>query len=62
MGDKTSDLEDGELEPKRVEGGNLPATIPDLDRPLDQEGQPLVVPSGPARETRKKKMEVPGDE
>ncbi len=52
MRDETVDLEDGKLEPKRVEGGTLPATLPDLDAPLDQEGEPLVVPSGPRRETR----------
>ena len=49
MRENTIDLEDGELEPKRVEGGTLPATVHDLDSPLPQEGQPLVVPSGPHR-------------
>jgi hypothetical protein len=53
MRDKTIDLEDGELEPKRVEGGNLPAVIHDLDCPLDQDGQPPVVPGGPELETPK---------
>ena len=53
MSDQTIELEDGELDPKRVEGGNLPATIHALDLPLQQEGEPLEVPSGPERETRK---------
>jgi hypothetical protein len=52
MREKTIDLRDGELEPKRVEGGSLPAAIQDLDRPLPQEGPPFVIPGGPEREAR----------
>ena len=39
MDEKNEELRDGRLEPKRVEGGNLPAAIPDLNEPLNQEDE-----------------------
>lgn len=39
MNDDRDDLCDGELPPKRVEGGNLPAVIHDLEQPLNQEDE-----------------------
>ena len=39
MNGDREDLRDGELAPKRVEGGNLPAVVHDLNRPLNQEDE-----------------------
>lgn len=36
MNEERGDLRDGKLTPKRVEGGNLPAVIHDLNQPLNQ--------------------------
>jgi hypothetical protein len=48
----TKDLQDGVLAPKRVDSGNLPPTIHDLERPLNEEGAPVVVPTAPERKRR----------
>ena len=37
--EKSEELRDDRLEPKRVKGGNLPAAILDLHQPLHQEVQ-----------------------
>jgi len=37
MDEKTDELRDGKLEPKRVDGGTFPAVVHDLEQPLDQE-------------------------
>jgi len=39
MNEECDDLRDGELAPKRVEGGNLPPVIHDLNQPLNQEDE-----------------------
>lgn len=39
MDEECEDLRDGRLEPKRVEGGTLPAVIHDLNQPLNQEDE-----------------------
>ena len=39
----------GHAEPKRVEGGKYPAVKQDLRRPLNEEPNPQIVPTGPER-------------
>lgn len=39
MSDETDDVRAGRLEPKRVEGGTLPAVTHDLNQPLNQEDE-----------------------
>jgi hypothetical protein len=50
MHEKRTDLEESQIEPKRVDGGNLPAAVHDLNRPLNEEDKPFVVPTGPEPE------------
>jgi hypothetical protein len=38
-------------EPKQAEGGTYPAVQPDLEKPLNVEEKPVVVPEGPKRGT-----------
>jgi hypothetical protein len=44
-------LKKSQTEPQHVAGGKFPAAQPDLDRPLNEEAQPFIVPSGPASGT-----------
>jgi hypothetical protein len=46
-------LKSAQAEPKQAEGGNYPATKPDLKKPLNVEEKPVVVPTGPERGTMK---------
>jgi hypothetical protein len=43
------ELKTGRVQPKHVEGGRYPAIKPDLNRRLNEEEKPFVVPKGPAR-------------
>jgi uncharacterized repeat protein (TIGR01451 family) len=43
------DLKNGQVEPKRVEGGGFPPVPPDFDRFLNEEDEPFIVPIGPPR-------------
>jgi hypothetical protein len=47
--EKNADLAESQIEPKHVDGGNLPAINHDLNRPLNEEEKPFVVPSEPER-------------
>ena len=47
--EKNAGLAESQIEPKHVDGGNLPATNHDLNRPLNEDEQPFVVPSEPER-------------
>jgi hypothetical protein len=39
MDEKTKELRDGAIDPKRVEGGTLPGVVHDLNQPLNQEDE-----------------------
>jgi hypothetical protein len=43
------DLKNGQIQPKRVEGGKYPAVKPDLNKRLNEEEKPFIVPKGPDR-------------
>jgi hypothetical protein len=45
----TVQLKRAQVQPKRVEGGKLPAVKPDLKRPLNEVDTPYIVPKGPER-------------
>lgn len=45
------ELKSVQPEPKQAEGGKYPAVQPDLKKPLNVEEKPVVIPTGPKRET-----------
>lgn len=46
---QTVRLKKGTIEPKKVRGGNYPATKRDPERPLNEVERPFIVPDGPIR-------------